>query len=89
VQPASPGAGDLAELSRDEIEQRPLVPWQQAAYLPDMLINIERLVVCPVRPPASRWRPVKPLPQPWHRSDPLAEHPSRLSDAEPRHGVEH
>jgi len=79
----------LAKLSRGEIEQRPLVPWQRAAYLPDMLINIERRVVCPVRPPASRGGTVKPLPQPRYRSDPLAEHPPRLSDAEPRHGVEH
>ena len=32
---------------------------------------------------------MQPLPQPWHGTDPLAEHPPRLSDAEPLRGVEH
>ena len=43
----------------------------------------------PVRPPASGRCPVQPLPQPRYGTDPLAEHPARLSDAEPRRGVEH
>jgi len=83
-----PGHG-LAELSRGQIEQRPLVGWRRAAHVPDVLVDIERRIVGPVRPPASRRRPVKPLPQPRHRTDPLAEHPPRLSDAEPRRRAEH
>lgn len=62
---------------------------RRAAHLPDVLIDIERRIVGPVRPPASRRRPVKPLPQPRHRTDPLAKHPPRLSDAEPQRGIEH
>jgi hypothetical protein len=88
--PERPGPGHgLAEPSRGEIEQRPLVPRWRAAHLPDVLVDIERRIVGPVRPPASRRRPVKPLPQPRHRADPLAEHPPRLSDGKPRRGAEH
>ena len=56
---------------------------------PDVLIDIERRIVNPVRPPASRRSPVKPLPPPRHRTDPLAEHAPRLLDAEHSRGVEH
>ena len=78
-----PGHGH-AELSRGEIEHGTLVPWRRAAHLPDMLIDIERRIIGPVRPPASRRRPVKPLPEPRHRADPLAEHAPRLSDGKRR-----
>ena len=32
---------------------------------------------------------MQPLPQPWHRTDPLGEHPPRLRGGEPLRGVEH
>jgi len=87
--PERPGPGHgLAELGRGEIEQGPLVPWRRTAHLSDVLIDIECWIVGPVRPPASRRRPAEPLPQPRHRTDPLAEHPPRLTNAEPWRGVE-
>ena len=87
-QRAGPGQR-LAELSRGQIEQRPLVARRRAARLPDVLIDIECRIIGPVRSPASRRRPVKPLPQPRYCTDPLAEHPPRLGDTEPRRGAEH
>ena len=88
--PQRPGPGQrLGELSRSQIEQRPLVPWRRAACLPDVLIDIECWIIGPVRSPASRRRPVKPLPQPRYCTDPLGEHPPRLGDTEPLRGAEH
>jgi len=48
---ASPAQNAL--LDGSQVEQCPLIPWRRAADLPDVLIDIERRIIGPVRPPAQ------------------------------------